>query len=119
MLGVTLQEKGGGLQMDYNLFQKILKFQKEHDMKLTGIVDDSLYEALKKHTEEEKKKTTSAPTASEETKKAETQTTIPEPAKTTDTPYTGFTPPENTKTREEMFESAAPTYINSDSAYPD
>jgi hypothetical protein len=31
MLGVTLQEKDGGLQMNYELFQKILKFQKEHE----------------------------------------------------------------------------------------
>ncbi len=51
MLGVTLEKRDDALQMSYKLFQEILKFQKEHDMKLTGIIDDTLYQALKKHTE--------------------------------------------------------------------
>lgn len=104
MLGVTLTTKDGGLQMNYELFQKILKFQKEHEMKLTGVVDDTLYQALKKHVAEEKKAETPSTTPTEEKK---------------DTPYTGYTPEKKEQTREETIQSIAEKpYINSDSAYP-
>jgi hypothetical protein len=117
MLGVTLTTKDGGLQMNYELFQKILKFQKEHEMKLTGIVDDTLYQALKKHTEEEKKADTPA-TPAEAEKKTDTPNATPAEEKK-DTPYTGLAPEKTEKTREETIQSIAEKpFINDDSAYP-
>lgn len=47
MLDVTLKTKDDALQMNYELFQKILIFQRDNKMKLTGIVDDALHQALK------------------------------------------------------------------------
>jgi len=47
MLGETLKTKDGALQMNYELFQKILMFQRDNKMKLTGIVDNTLRVALK------------------------------------------------------------------------
>lgn len=65
MLGVRLETKEDALQMNYELFQEILKFQRDHKMKLTGTVDSTLSAALK---EERAKKTETTP----EPKKSET-----------------------------------------------
>jgi hypothetical protein len=56
MLGVKVENINDAWQMNYALFQAILKFQKEHNMKLTGMVDEEgiLYQAIKKHSEEKK-----------------------------------------------------------------
>lgn len=105
MLWVTLKTKDGGLQMNYELFQKILSFQRDNKMKLTGVVDKTLHAALK---EKIWKKPAETPE----------QKTLTEPEKK-ETPYTGYTPTEEPKTREEIIQSIAEKpYINSDSAYP-
>jgi hypothetical protein len=82
MLNITLQTKDGGLQMNYELFQEILKFQKKQGMKLTGIVDDTLYQELKKHGEGEGKAETPNTSLVQEKKTEETPKLRAEPITT-------------------------------------
>lgn len=76
MLDVELTQKDEASQMSYELFQKILKFQKEHNITpLTGKVDKKLYQALKEHTEKQKSDTPATPAEAE--KKTETPNATP------------------------------------------
>lgn len=108
MLGVTLEKRDDALQMSYKLFQEILKFQKEHDMKLTGIIDDTLYQALKKHTE--------APKLAKIEKKPEANTpekTPPRdlPAKWSVDAPTSSVPPSTYPTKPDPLEKTTPVEI--------
>jgi hypothetical protein len=83
MLGVKVENINDAWQMNYALFQAILKFQKEHNMKLTGMVDEEgiLYQAIKKHSEEKKTTPPEGPENTDNTTQPAPETEqIPPPA---------------------------------------